>query len=79
MPLWLQSYATALLGIVPISILVTRICFEQRLLGDELRATTLTRSGFGLTAPDAATIFAALRSAERDLRCPLTIEERKER
>jgi protein-S-isoprenylcysteine O-methyltransferase Ste14 len=36
MCLWLQSYAAALLAVVPIGILVARIVLEERLLGGEL-------------------------------------------
>jgi protein-S-isoprenylcysteine O-methyltransferase Ste14 len=36
MCLWLQSYAAALLVVVPIGILVARIVLEERLLGKEL-------------------------------------------
>ncbi len=37
MPLWLQSYAAALLAIVPIGILVARIRFEEQFLRRELK------------------------------------------
>jgi len=36
MPLWLGSYAAALLAIVPIALLAVRILFEERFLRREL-------------------------------------------
>jgi protein-S-isoprenylcysteine O-methyltransferase Ste14 len=37
MPLWLESYAAALLAIVPIALLVVRISFEEQFLRQELK------------------------------------------
>lgn len=37
MPLWLQSYAGALLASVPIALLAVRVVFEERLLRRELK------------------------------------------
>ncbi len=37
MPLWLESYAGALLAIVPIAVLAVRIVFEERFLRRELK------------------------------------------
>ncbi|HEY2107099.1 MAG TPA: isoprenylcysteine carboxylmethyltransferase family protein, partial [Candidatus Binataceae bacterium] len=37
LPLWLQSYAGALLAGIPIAVLAVRIVFEERLLARELK------------------------------------------
>jgi protein-S-isoprenylcysteine O-methyltransferase Ste14 len=37
MPLWLESYAAALLAVVPIGTLVVRILIEERFLRRELK------------------------------------------
>ena len=37
MPLWLESYAAALLAIIPIGLLTVRILFEERFLRRELK------------------------------------------